>query len=180
AALGEATPCLLLDHPEVHAALELRSDADPTDADRVSPLRPDSSAYVIYTSGSTGRPKGVVVEHRCLVNLVHHHRSDLVAAAGGERLRVALTAVFSFDTSWEGPVLMADGHELHLIDDDVRMDPRALVDHVAEHRVDLVNSTPTHMQQLIAVRLLTNERHHPGQLILGGQALGESLWREPG
>src|SRR5207302_1423859 len=92
AALGEATPCLLLDHPEVHAALELRSDADPTDADRISPLRPDSSAYVIYTSGSTGRPKGVVVEHRCLVNLVHHHRSDLVAAAGGERLRRALTA----------------------------------------------------------------------------------------
>src|SRR5205085_2450638 len=131
-----------------------------------------------YTSGSTGRPKGVVVEHRCLVNLVHHHRSGLVAAAGGERLRVALTAAFSFDASWEGPVLMADGHELHLIDDDVRMDPRALVDYVAERRVDLVNSTPTYMQQLISVGLLTNERHHPRTLILGGEALGESLWRE--
>ncbi|OBH05641.1 non-ribosomal peptide synthetase [Mycobacterium sp. E2699] len=37
---------------------------DPTDADRVRPLRPDNTAYVIYTSGTTGRPKGVAVPHR--------------------------------------------------------------------------------------------------------------------
>ncbi|MDQ3402427.1 MAG: condensation domain-containing protein, partial [Actinomycetota bacterium] len=68
-------------------------------------LRPDNAAYVIYTSGSTGKPKGVTVEHRNLVNLLHNHRADFVAAVGGGRLRVALSAVFSFDTSWEGPVL---------------------------------------------------------------------------
>ncbi|MGV0794569.1 amino acid adenylation domain-containing protein [Mycolicibacterium sp. XJ1819] len=37
---------------------------NPTDADRVRPLRPDSTAYLIYTSGSTGLPKGVPVPHR--------------------------------------------------------------------------------------------------------------------
>ncbi|OYL17938.1 AMP-binding protein, partial [Streptococcus pneumoniae] len=37
-----------------------RSD-DPTDADRIRPLRPDNTAYLIYTSGTTGLPKGVAV-----------------------------------------------------------------------------------------------------------------------
>ena len=40
-----------------------RSD-NPTDADRVRPLTPDSTAYLIYTSGTTGQPKGVPVPHR--------------------------------------------------------------------------------------------------------------------
>src|SRR5205807_7142321 len=97
----------------------------------------------------------------------------------GSRLRAALTAVFSFDASLEGPVLMADGHELHLIDEDVRMDPQALVDYVAEHRIDLVNVTPSYMQQLVLAGLLTDPRHRPKILILGGEALGEALWREP-
>ncbi|HTI22872.1 MAG TPA: condensation domain-containing protein, partial [Kutzneria sp.] len=92
------------------------SDADgqqETNPDR--PVRTDSTAYIIYTSGSTGTPKGVAVEHRNLVNLLFNHRNDFAA---GRRLRVATTAVFSFDTSLEGPVLLADGHELHVIDDE--------------------------------------------------------------
>ncbi|MYV93529.1 non-ribosomal peptide synthetase, partial [Streptomyces sp. SID1034] len=34
-------------------------DHDPTDTDRIHPLRPENTAYIVYTSGSTGRPKGV-------------------------------------------------------------------------------------------------------------------------
>lgn len=46
------------------------STANPTDDQRLFPLRADHPAYVIYTSGSTGTPKGVVVPHRAVVNLV--------------------------------------------------------------------------------------------------------------
>ena len=141
-------------------------------------LRPDHAAYVVYTSGSTGRPKGVLVEHRNLVNLVHNHRVGLVAAAGGRRLRVALSAVFSFDTSWEGPVLMADGHELHLLTDDVRLDPDALVEYVVAHRVDFLDLTPSYLRRLLPAGLLTDSRHRPAVLMLGGEALDEPLWRE--
>ncbi|MGH9283116.1 MAG: non-ribosomal peptide synthetase, partial [Acidimicrobiales bacterium] len=151
---------------------------NPTDADRRAPLRPDHAAYVIYTSGSTGRPKGVVVAHQSLTNLLHHHRSGLVAASGGTRLRVALTAAFSFDTSLEGPVLMADGHELHLIDEDVRMHPQALVDYVARHRIDFLDLTPSYLRQLLPSGLLDDPRHRPRILMLGGEALDASLWRE--
>ncbi|ARX89459.1 peptide synthetase [Streptomyces alboflavus] len=102
---------------------------DPTDADRRAPLRPDHGAYIIYTSGSTGRPKGVVVEHRHLINLCHDHHEGLVAphTTDGGRLKAALSASFSFDTSWEGPLLLALGQEVHLVDEDVRLTRRPSV-----------------------------------------------------
>ncbi|GHF53719.1 amino acid adenylation domain-containing protein/non-ribosomal peptide synthase protein (TIGR01720 family) [Amycolatopsis bartoniae] len=133
--------------------------------------RPDQAAYIIYTSGSTGTPKGVVVEHRALTNLVINHRRVF----GGKRLRVALTAALSFDTSWEGPLLMADGHELHLIDDDTRLDPMALTRYVREHRIDFLDVTPSYLQQLLPAGILDNGPKH---LMLGGEALGEALWHE--
>jgi amino acid adenylation domain-containing protein/non-ribosomal peptide synthase protein (TIGR01720 family) len=176
--LAEDAQCLLWDTPQTQTALASCRDTDPVDADRVATLRSDNAVYVIYTSGSTGKPKGAVIEHSSLVNLLVNHRHTFVADAGVGRLRVALTAVFSFDTSMEGLVLLADGHELHVIDDEVRLDPRALVDYVAEHRIDFLDLTPVYVQQLITAGLLTDERHRPTVLMLGGEALGESLARQ--
>ncbi len=166
---------LVLGTPETTAALQEYAGTDLTDADRVAPLRPANTAYVIYTSGSTGRPKGVAVPHRNLTNLLVNHRHDF--APPGPRLRVALTATLSFDTSLEGPVLMAGGHELHLIADDVRLDAHALVDHIAEHRIDFLDLTPTYLRRLVPAGLLTDPRHRPKILMLGGEALDETLWR---
>ncbi|MEO8813752.1 MAG: amino acid adenylation domain-containing protein, partial [Mycobacterium sp.] len=58
--LADAGPALV-----VREALDVQGypDSDPTDADRVRPLRPENLAYLIYTSGSTGLPKGVEVAH---------------------------------------------------------------------------------------------------------------------
>jgi amino acid adenylation domain-containing protein len=180
-ALSGATGCLVVDHPATAAALAACPATDPTDAERIGPLRPGGSAYLIYTSGSTGRPKGVIVEHRHLANLFFDHRAELIrpeADAAGRRLRVALTAAFSFDTSWEGLLFMADGHELHLIDEEMRLDPPVLVDYVAERRIDLLDLTPSYAQQLIPAGLLTDPRHRPRVIMLGGEAVAESLWRD--
>ncbi|PSL53321.1 non-ribosomal peptide synthase protein (TIGR01720 family)/amino acid adenylation domain-containing protein [Saccharothrix carnea] len=179
--LADAAPVLVVTEsvmaaPETRDAVARQAPDDLTDSDRLAPLRPDHCAYVIYTSGSTGRPKGVVVEHRSLVNLLLNHREGFVAAAGGGRLRVGLSAVFSFDTSLEGPVLMADGHELHLIDDDVRLDPTAFVDYVIRHGIDFLDLTPSYAHQLVDAGLLTGERV-PRVLMLGGEAIAESLWQ---
>ncbi|MFI8858083.1 non-ribosomal peptide synthase/polyketide synthase [Streptomyces prasinus] len=153
---------------------------DPTDRDRPVPLRPDHAAYIVHTSGSTGRPKGVVVEHRHLVNLCHDHREGLVAphTADGRRLRAALSASFSFDTSWEGPLLLALGQEVHLVDEDVRLDPDAFCAQVAERGLDLVNVTPSFLRELLAAGLLAPGRHHPRVLLVGGEATGPDTWRE--
>ncbi|ANZ40481.1 hypothetical protein BBK82_35180 [Lentzea guizhouensis] len=148
-------------------------EADGYGSDDLKPVGPGNAAYVIYTSGSTGRPKGVAVEHGSLVNLLVAHREGFVE---GNRLRVALSAVFSFDTSLEGIVLMADGHELHVLDDDLRLDPPALVRYVADQRIDFLDLTPSYARQLVEAGLLDGE-HRPKVLMLGGEAIGEDLWR---
>ncbi|MFF9765686.1 non-ribosomal peptide synthase/polyketide synthase [Streptomyces sp. NPDC014636] len=176
--LDDARPALVLDDTALRAVPATAPDTDPTDADRRAPLLPEHTAYVIYTSGSTGRPKGVAVSHRSAAHLLAAHRAGFVAEAGGGPLRVALTASFSFDTSLEGVLLMADGHPLHLVDEVTRMDPAALVEYVVEHRVDFLDVTPSYLRQLLPAGLLTDPRHRPGILMLGGEAVGPALWRE--
>ncbi|CAJ1496248.1 amino acid adenylation domain-containing protein [[Mycobacterium] kokjensenii] len=61
--LGDARPSLVLHEPLTADDVAGRPDTDPTDADRIRPLRPENLAYLIYTSGSTGLPKGVEVSH---------------------------------------------------------------------------------------------------------------------
>ncbi|MGH3946770.1 MAG: amino acid adenylation domain-containing protein, partial [Pseudonocardiaceae bacterium] len=181
AAVPKSMARLVLDRAETWAALAWCPDTDLTGSDRLGRLLPENAAYLIYTSGSTGRPKGVLIEHRSLVNLFFDHQVELFepeAVAAGRRLRVALTAVFSFDTSWEGLLGMADGHELHVIDEEMRLDPAALVDYVAQRQVDLLDLTPSYAQQLFPAGLLTDVRHHPRVIMFGGEAVGEPLWRE--
>ncbi|MEU0163495.1 amino acid adenylation domain-containing protein [Streptomyces sp. NPDC006261] len=142
---------------------------------------PQDAAYVIYTSGSTGRPKGVVVEHRSLSNLLEHHRREahaLAEEALGRRLRVALSAATSFDAAWDPVLWMVAGHELHIIADDVRRDPQALVRYLVDHRVDAIETTPTYLRQMLASGLLTSESHRPRVIALGGEAVDDGLWEE--
>ncbi|MER7843975.1 non-ribosomal peptide synthase/polyketide synthase [Kitasatospora sp. NPDC096077] len=191
--LEDARPALVLDEAALRAlaadgpdtdptdadrTVTDRTATDPTDADRTTPLDPEHTAYVLYTSGSTGRPKGVAVPHRALVNLLAAHRAGFVADAGGGPLRVALTASFSFDTSLEGVLLLADGHPLHLVDETTRMDPAALVEYVVRHRIDFLDLTPSYLRQLLPAGLLDDPRHRPRVLMLGGEAVGPRLWRE--
>ncbi|TWF80521.1 non-ribosomal peptide synthase protein (TIGR01720 family)/amino acid adenylation domain-containing protein [Pseudonocardia hierapolitana] len=142
------------------------------------PGRLDHPAYVIYTSGSTGRPKGVVTPYRGLTNMQLNHRVEIfdptVSAAGGRRLRIAHTVSFSFDMSWEELLWLVEGHEVHICDEELRRDARALVDHCRRHGIDVVNVTPTYAQVLIEEGLVT--RHPLALMLLGGEAVPDSLW----
>ncbi|MFD6778429.1 amino acid adenylation domain-containing protein [Streptomyces diastaticus] len=178
AATDEAVPAT--GHPRLVLA------DDPAEWPATGPLPappgPDDPAYVLYTSGSTGRPKGVVVTHRALANLYAHHREHLIgpaqAAAGGRPLRVALTAALTFDASWDPILWMAAGHELHLVDDDVRRDPEALTAHLRTHAIDVVETTPSFLGQLRACGLFAPGTPRPRVVALGGEPVGEALWEE--
>ena len=53
---------------------------------------------------------------------------------------------FSFDMSWEELLWLVEGHHVHVADEELRRDGRALVAYCAAHRVDVVNLTPTYAQ----------------------------------
>jgi amino acid adenylation domain-containing protein len=141
-------------------------------------IAPRQSAYLIYTSGSTGTPKAVVVEHHNLANLFAEHRRTLFSRVAAP-IRVALTASFSFDTSWDELLWMIAGHELHVIGEELRADPDAMVRYVAEQRIDFLDLTPSYAKPLIASGLL-DPRHAPALLMLGGEAIDQQLWDELG
>ena len=154
---------LLLDDPHVRAELDAEPSGPLADAEhpafaRDVPHRLEHLAYVIYTSGSTGRPKGVATAHRGLTNMQLNHRREIfdpvVADAGGRRLRIAHTVSFSFDMSWEELLWLVEGHELHVCDEHLRRDAEELVAYCDDHRIDVVNVTPTYAHHLIEQGLL--------------------------
>ncbi|AOW91887.1 hypothetical protein BFN03_02045 [Rhodococcus sp. WMMA185] len=72
------------------------TDAQITDAERTSVLRPDNTAYMIYSSGPTGVPKGVPVTHAGLADFGAAARSELGVTA---QSRVLCFSSASFDAS---------------------------------------------------------------------------------
>ena len=172
---------LFLDDSGTRDAL---TGVDPTSAPAVerSAHRPDHLAYVIFTSGSTGRPKGVEIPYHGLVNMLVNHRAEIfdpvVAAQGGRVMRVAHTVSFSFDMSWEELLWLIDGHEVHLMDEELRRDSAALVSYCATQSIDVINVTPSYCGQLIEDGLFDTDEsvHRPPLVLLGGEAVGGTVW----
>ncbi|MEV7740076.1 amino acid adenylation domain-containing protein, partial [Streptomyces sp. NPDC088921] len=174
AAARSAAQVLHLDAPATAEELDGVPPGPLGDDERTAP-EAEHAAYVIYTSGSTGRPKGVVIPHSGLYNLYAFHRAHVIAR-GGRRMRVALTASLSFDTSWEGLLWMVAGHELHVVPDDVRRDATTLVEYVSTARVDVMDLTPTYAELLLEQGLLADPAHRLSVFLLGGEAAGAALW----
>ncbi|WP_329790688.1 amino acid adenylation domain-containing protein [Lentzea sp. DG1S-22] len=156
-------------------------DAEPvTTFEPENPNRLRHAAYTIYTSGSTGKPKGVVTEYAGLTNmLVNHQRrifEPVLAEHGHRTFRIAHTVSFAFDMSWEELLWLADGHEVHICDEELRRDATGLVEYCQEHEIDVINVTPTYAQQLVAEGLLDGE-HKPALVLLGGEAVTPTLWQ---
>ncbi|PSK98146.1 non-ribosomal peptide synthase protein (TIGR01720 family)/amino acid adenylation domain-containing protein [Murinocardiopsis flavida] len=169
-ALPGGVPTVDLDDPAVRADLAARSGADP----HLSQV-PDAPAYVIYTSGSTGAPKGVTVAHAALARLLARHRDGLFGGPGAQRrLRVAHTAAFTFDASWDALAALLLGHELHLLGEDDYLDLDRLGRYTADHAIDYLDFTPTYWRRLLDSGALSRM---PGIRVVGGEAFPADLWR---
>ncbi|OXM60887.1 amino acid adenylation domain-containing protein [Amycolatopsis vastitatis] len=180
--LAEARPAVLLtDVPELAASADVvlspehwRSELARRPEHAVAGINPADPAYVVYTSGSTGRPKGVVVGHRSLVNLY----CELAARffpAGGAPQRVAHGLPLAFDAAWNPLLWLVGGHEVHLVPEAVRTDPERYVAFIRAHRLTVVEAVPAQLAGLVDAGLLA-EDVRPRTLLMGGEAVGPSLW----
>ncbi|MCM6771950.1 amino acid adenylation domain-containing protein [Nocardia sp. CDC159] len=189
AILADARPALMLGVGAVSARLAgfgvevLEVDRPHTDVAPVTTFAPDDPdrlrqlAYVIYTSGSTGAPKGVLTEHVGLTNMLANHRRKIFAPiAAGRVFRVAHTVSFAFDMSWEELLWLADGHEVHICDEDLRRDSARLAAYCRDESIDVVNVTPSYARQLLDDGLLDDPAARPPLVLLGGEAVSRALW----
>ncbi|MCM2393748.1 AMP-binding protein [Streptomyces sp. CWNU-1] len=89
--------------------------------------------YIIYTSGSTGVPKGVALPHRCIDNMAEWQRSHSVRPD----LRTAQFTPLNFDV-WFQEVLgtLCGGGTLVIMPEPLRRDPIALLDWLADNRIE--------------------------------------------
>ncbi|CDR04894.1 amino acid adenylation domain protein [Streptomyces iranensis] len=142
AVLGADTPPrLVLDAPEVTAALATRPATAPGDADRVRPQRLGHPAYVIYTSGSTGTPKGVVVTHGGVGSLAVSH---ITRFGSGPGARVLQFASPSFDAAFaEFCTALPAGATLVMADRDMLPPYGSLADVAAEFGVTHLTAPPS-------------------------------------
>lgn len=105
-------------------------------------------AYVIYTSGSTGKPKGVMIQHQAVHNFILGMKQRINFIPGKRIL--ALTTV-SFDIFVLEVILpLTAGLTVVLVDDETQQDMDQLTELIQVQRVEMLQTTPSRMQMLLA------------------------------
>lgn len=174
---------VLLDEPAIQREL---ANLPGTLPETGSPVNLNHLAYIIFTSGSTGEPKGVAVPYLGLTNMFINHKKEIfapvLAAQGGRKLKIAHTTSFAFDASWEQLLWLLAGHEVYVIDDELRRDPDRLLLLFDREKIDAFDVTPTYGSYLVEHGLLERERPQGRDgtgivfVSLGGEAVGRDLW----
>ncbi|MFC9432156.1 amino acid adenylation domain-containing protein [Nocardia sp. NPDC057030] len=150
AMVADAAPALVLSDVETRppwwldlAAVEQESDRDDFPGVEVAE---SNLAYVIYTSGSTGRPKGIAVPHRGLVNLLDQWLQRFGALPGAP---ASAWSSIGFDASLQEMLLpLTTGGILHVVPEQLRGDPAALLEWLRAQRVEQAFLPPAYIRWL--------------------------------
>jgi mycobactin peptide synthetase MbtF len=176
--LRQTGATIVVDEELLETLLNSGDDDDHLDGDfRPVDVAPEQAAYVVFTSGTTGEPKGVIGTHAAVNAYADDHLDSVlrpVAARLGRPLCIAHAWSFAFDAAWQPLVALLDGHGVHVVDEHTQTDAEALVRVIAEHRLDMIDTTPSMFAQLKAFGLLTSVPL--AVLALGGEAVGSRAW----
>lgn len=132
----------------------------------------DDLAYVTYTSGSTGRPKGVMISHSNVVSFLVNYQPVFHIEPG---MTVGALTNISFDISvLEVIGSLCQGLEILFLPGN---DPVRLADEIRTHPVDVLQLTPSRLQQLMfCSETLKDDLNAVKVLLVGGEALSEAQY----
>lgn len=169
--ITDARPQTVIGHQELdlaeNAAARL-SDAAVTDADRLSPLRPDHLAYVIYTSGSTGKPKGVAVSHHAIAEHVNGFIAEWSVTAEDRWLQ---SSSVSFDASLADIFIpLSLGAQLIVPKPEAFGDIGYIAELINRHGVTVLHMVPSMLSTLLMLPQ-ANEWRRLRHVPVGGEAL---------
>ncbi|WP_343575069.1 amino acid adenylation domain-containing protein [Mycobacterium sp.] len=109
--------------------------------------RLDDRCVVLYTSGSTGPPKGVQLQHHGLVNAITHTIKTF--GIGADDRSLAVTDLHHDMSVFDIFGVLAVGGALVTVPHQLRRDPAAWLELVADQRVSIWNSVPASVQMLL-------------------------------
>ncbi|WP_343780302.1 amino acid adenylation domain-containing protein [Virgibacillus salarius] len=133
-------------------------------------------AYVIYTSGSTGTPKGVMVEHQQVTNFIYGVMRETNL---GSYERILCLTTVSFDIfGLETFVPLTQGLTVVMAKEEETREGEKLATVMTKHQVDVMQSTPTRVKMLLENDSFTDALTRIKALLVGGEELPKSLWKE--
>ncbi|MEP7339283.1 MAG: amino acid adenylation domain-containing protein [Acidobacteriota bacterium] len=136
---------------------------------------PGNLAYLIYTSGTSGRPKAVMIQHGSVLNLAMGLRQTIYQGQPAP-LRVSVNAPLAFDASVKQWGQLLSGHTLDIVPDELRADGERLADYLAEHRIEVLDCTPSQLRLLLRAGLSEREDLGLKLALVGGEALDKAVW----
>jgi surfactin family lipopeptide synthetase A len=132
-------------------------------------------AYCIYTSGTTGHPKGVLVEHHSIVDYVQFDKWKLDVSES------LFLSKYHFDLGYTTFYLsLLNGGCLHLIDEEIVLEPYLLVDYLIQNKITLFKMTPSQLATLIDVMYIYSPQKfkYLKHVIVGGEEIrSEDLYK---
>ncbi len=130
-------------------------------------------AYVIYTSGSTGKPKGVMVEHGNLAQFTYN-LTDTFGFKPGMRLGALTT--YTFDISvLELLCSISVGVCVFVMDE---IDPTNIVTQLHEHNINILQVTPSRLNQLALAGSGFEPLSSLDILMIGGEPMPEKMYHD--
>lgn len=133
----------------------------------------NKDAYIIYTSGSTGQPKGVCISKENLQTFISGVREKIEFQEGTS---IACLTSYSFDIFFlESLMALHEGLEVCFANEHQKNNPIAGLKYLIENNIEMLQLTPSRLQQYINYDSKMDFLKHIKVLMVGGEELPKAL-----